>query len=153
MRIGRVYRCTAIGTEGVSAFVAAFRRFNVDLGCSRSQHETGRGRLHIDSIGGAGERLAISAVTNPHSARVDLGFKGNLSAVATAFDFHGLLPALTGLCRPSPRSPLRATPSCRRPAPRRPGIPSGAMSLSPASIRGRTRNKQESSWSDRSAPR
>jgi hypothetical protein len=27
-------------------------------------------------------------VTNPHSARVDLGFKGNLSAVATAFDFH-----------------------------------------------------------------
>lgn len=89
MRIGRVYRCAAVGAKGVGAFVAAFSRFDVDLGNSGSQNETGCRRLYIDSIGGACERLAISAVTNPHSLRVDLGFKGNLSAVATAFDFHG----------------------------------------------------------------
>jgi hypothetical protein len=91
MRIGSVYRCTAVGAERMGAFVAALRRFDVDLGSSGSQNETGRGRVYIDSIGGAGESLAISAVTNSHSAGVDLGFKGYLSAVATAFDFHAVL--------------------------------------------------------------
>jgi hypothetical protein len=89
MRISRVYRCAAVGAEGVSAFVAAFGRFDVDLGSSGSHNEAGCGRLYIDSIGGPGERLAISAVTNPNRVRVDLDFKGNLAAVATAFDFHG----------------------------------------------------------------
>src|SRR5208282_2594024 len=89
MRIGRVYRCAAVGTEGMGPLIAAFGRFDVDFWGSGSQNETGCGRLYIDSIGGTGERLAIRAVTNPHGVRVDLAFKGNLSAVATAFDFHG----------------------------------------------------------------
>src|SRR5271170_776536 len=72
----------------MGALVAAFGGLDVDPGTSGPQHETGCGRLYIDPIGGAGERLAISAVTNPHGARVDLGFKTNLPAVATAFDFH-----------------------------------------------------------------
>jgi hypothetical protein len=63
--------------------VAAFGRLDVGLESSGSQQETADRRLHSDSVGRASERLAISAVTNPHSVRVDLRFKGNLSAVAT----------------------------------------------------------------------
>jgi hypothetical protein len=36
-------------------------------------------------------------MTNPHSVRVDLGFKVNLSTVAAAFDFHGVLLREWGL--------------------------------------------------------
>jgi len=73
----------------VGAFVAAFGRFDVDLGSPGSQNETACGRLYVDSIGGAREYLAVRAVTDPHCAGVDFGFKGNLTAVATAIDFHG----------------------------------------------------------------
>ena len=89
MGIGRVYRCAAVGAEGVRAFVAAFGGFAVDPGSSGSQKETGRERLYGDPIGRAGERLTISAVTDSYSAGVDFGCKRNLAAVATAFDVHG----------------------------------------------------------------
>lgn len=89
MRIRRVYRCATVGAEGVGAFIAVFGRLDVRLGSSGSQKKTAERRLHGDSVGRTSESLAIGAVTNPHSARVDLGFKSNVSAMATAFDFHG----------------------------------------------------------------
>src|SRR5580658_3478452 len=125
MRIGRVYRSAAVGAKGVGAFVAAFGSLDVDLGSSGSQNETGCRRLYIDSIGRARERLAISAVTNPHSLRVDLGFKSTLSAVATAFDFHGrprerikspgsadYRASIAPHERPLARGPWQASPAC-----------------------------------------
>src|SRR5580658_8220664 len=69
IRIACVYRCAAVRAEGVGAFVTAFGRFDVCPGSSGSQNEISRERLHVDSIRGAGESLAISAVTYPHSFR------------------------------------------------------------------------------------
>ena len=84
-----VYRCAAVGAEGVGAFVAVFGRLGVSLWSAGSQKESADRSLHGDSVGGTSERLAISAVTNTHGIRVDLGYKSNVSAMATAFDFHG----------------------------------------------------------------
>ena len=59
-----VDRRPAIRTEGMGALVAAFGGFDVDLGLAREQHEGFRGRLHIDAIGGPGERLTVGAVAD-----------------------------------------------------------------------------------------
>jgi len=72
----------------VDAFIATFGGLDIVFGSSGAQKEATDRRLHGDSVGGASERLAIGAVANPHRARVDLGFKGNLAAVATAVNFH-----------------------------------------------------------------
>jgi hypothetical protein len=41
-----------------------------------------------DAKCGARQGLAIAAVTNPDTFRIDLGFKPDLSAVAGAVNFH-----------------------------------------------------------------
>src|SRR5262249_48878366 len=40
---------------------------------------------------GAGECLAVSAIAEQGLVRLDLGFKGNVSAVTTPVDFHRIL--------------------------------------------------------------
>lgn len=87
------------------------------------------------------------------------------AAISTYSSTSGVvLPAFCASCSrawwragsarfPSPRNPPRATPSSRRPAQRRCGIPSDAASLSPASTRGRTRSTREFSASGRSVHR
>ena len=89
MCIGRVDRRAASGAEGLGALFTALRRLDVDRRSSGSQNEVLRGRVRSDSIRRAGERLAICAVANTHSLRINFGFKGNQSTVAAAFDFHG----------------------------------------------------------------
>jgi hypothetical protein len=44
--------------------------------------------LHVESKGGARERLAIGAMANAHGLRIDFRLECNVSAVTGAFDFH-----------------------------------------------------------------
>jgi len=44
---------------------------------------------------GAGECLAVSAIAEQGFVRLDLGFKGDVSAVTTPVDFQGAYPFVT----------------------------------------------------------
>ena len=89
-------RCAAIAAEGVKAFVAAFGRFNIRLGCAAQQHEMlGRCR-DVDAKRRSGKRLAISAVADVERIGIDLRLKGDLAAMAVSVDLHSSCP-LSGL--------------------------------------------------------
>jgi hypothetical protein len=57
------------------------------------------GCRHVDAIRRAREGLAIGAMADPDRIGIDLGFEGNLSAVALAVDFHGVSPHVRLFCR------------------------------------------------------
>ena len=86
--IGRVERCSAVAAESLRPPVAVVGRFDVDLGNSGSQREISGRRKDTHAEGGTAERLAIRAMTDPHRIGVYVSFKGYLSAMTTAVDFH-----------------------------------------------------------------
>jgi hypothetical protein len=89
VRIGGVYRCATVGAKAVSTPITALGDFDVNPGSAGKQNELSGRHLYSDSIGGAAERLTIGTVANPNRVRVDLGFEGDLAAMAMAFNFHG----------------------------------------------------------------
>lgn len=105
---GGVDRGATIGAERMGAFIAAFGGLDIDLGSPRQQDE-GFGRcLDIDPVRGAGQGLAICAMADAHRAWIDLSLERNLTAVALAFDLHGVPPSYVG--RPiNPSAPVTNT--------------------------------------------
>src|SRR5580704_17386238 len=85
-------RCAATAAEGVKAFIAAFGRLNIRLGCAAQQHEMlGRCR-NVDAKRRSGKRLAISAVADVERIGIDLRLEGDLAAMAVSVDFHASCP-------------------------------------------------------------
>ena len=71
---------------------AAFRRgLEIDLRRAPAQRERLLRRRHGDAKGGAGEVLAVGAVTDRHARGVDVGFVLDRPAVALAVDLHRIL--------------------------------------------------------------
>ena len=76
----------------MEAFIAAFGRLNMGLGCAAQQHEMlGRCR-NVDAKRGSGERLAIGAVADVERIGIDLRLEGELAAMAVPSIFMRLVP-------------------------------------------------------------
>src|SRR5690606_5524428 len=84
----REKRRAAVRAEALCALVAALRGLHVDARLAAQQLEAAAHARHVDPVGGAGAGLAIGAVAYRHLLRVDLGFVGDLAAMACAVDFH-----------------------------------------------------------------
>ena len=85
-------RRAAIAAEGVEAFIAAFGRLNMGLGCAAQQHEMlGRCR-NVDAKRRSGERLAIGAVADVERIGIDLRLEGDLAAMAVSVDLNASCP-------------------------------------------------------------
>src|SRR5580704_14890791 len=100
-------RRAATAAEGVKAFVAAFGRLDIGLGCAAQQHEMlGRCR-NIDAKRGSGERLTIGAVADVERVGVDLRFEGDLAAMAVSVDLHASGSVRVAPCKRVELSRLR----------------------------------------------
>src|SRR6516225_4356437 len=92
LRVGargcRIDRCAAFGAERVRPLVPAFSGLDVDLRCSAPQNEGAGQAWHRGAKGGAGEGLAVGAMTDSDLAWVDFGLEADLTAMAASGDFH-----------------------------------------------------------------
>ena len=85
-------RRAAIAAEGAEAFIAAFGRLNIGLGCAAQQHKMlGRCR-NVDVKRRSGERLAIGAVADVERIGIDLRLEGDLAAMTMSVDLHASFP-------------------------------------------------------------
>ena len=71
--------------------VSGFGGLDVNFRFAREQPESVFPREGVHAERGAGECLAVSAIAEQGLVRLDLGFKGNVSAVTTPIDFHRIL--------------------------------------------------------------
>src|SRR5215831_1308052 len=69
-------------------FVAAFGGLDVDFRLARKQPESVFPREGVHAECRARERLAVGAIAEQGLVRLDLRFKGDVSAVTTPVDFH-----------------------------------------------------------------
>ena len=85
-------RGTAVGTEVLEAHPAVVTALAVDLGRAAGELDVGLGadRGHPERRSRQG--LAVTAVTDRDRLRVDLGFKGDLAAMALPVDLHDQSP-------------------------------------------------------------
>src|SRR6516162_4599996 len=84
----RIDRCAALGAERMRPRVPAFSGLDVDLRCSPPQNKGAGQAWHRGAKGGAGEGLAVGAMTDSDLARVDFGLEADLTAMAASGDFH-----------------------------------------------------------------
>ena len=75
--------------------VSAFGGLDVNFRFAREQPESVFPREGVHAERGAGECLAVSAIAEQGFVRLDLGFKGDVSAVTTPVDFQGAYPFVT----------------------------------------------------------
>jgi hypothetical protein len=76
----------------VRALVPAFGRLDIDLGLPAQQLERSFVRADGYAIRRAGQMLAIGAMTDSDRVGIDFGLKGDVTAMASAFDVHGYPP-------------------------------------------------------------
>src|SRR4029077_13609937 len=99
-------RRAARRAERLLASVAALGRLHVDRGSAGQKGKRARLRHHHRPEGGPGGGLAVGAVANDDSRRVDLRLESDAAAMTAAFDLHGpfLSSALSGAVRKSTRT-------------------------------------------------
>jgi hypothetical protein len=68
--------------------VAAFGSLDVDFRFAREQPESVFPREGVHAECRAGERLTVGAIAEQGLVWLDLGFKGDVSAMTTPVDFH-----------------------------------------------------------------
>src|SRR6185436_6678825 len=78
----------AIRAERLRAPVAAFGSLHVDLRLAGGQAERLLRHLQEQAEGGAGERLAVAAMTDARLLRIGLGFEADGPAMTPAVHFH-----------------------------------------------------------------
>ena len=70
--------------------IAAVGDFHIDRWRACQQAKGSRFCRDHDTEGGTGHRLAIIAVAQQHVPRINLRFKGQISAETRAIDFHAV---------------------------------------------------------------
>src|SRR5262249_53248758 len=91
---GRVDRGAAARAEALRAFVSALRRLHVDRGLATGELEGAIERRDRQPKRRARQRLAVGAVADRGTARIDLGLVADVTAMAAAVDFHESLPSV-----------------------------------------------------------
>ena len=93
----RIDWCSAFRAEGLDAPVAARGRLHVGLGNTGEKPETAFNRRDDNPEGRAGKRLTIGAMTNLDRIRIDVGFIGQITAMAAPINFHGEKHSVTAI--------------------------------------------------------
>jgi hypothetical protein len=85
-------RRAAVAAEGVAALVAAFGGLHVALRSTAAEHKICRCSRNVGTEGRAGQGLAVGAVADGDTRRIDLRLEADPAAMAASVDLHGFPP-------------------------------------------------------------
>ena len=91
----RVNMRSTFRAKRLRPLVSALGGLDVDFRFARKQPESVFPCEGVHAERRAGECLAVSAIAEQGIVRLNLGFKGDVSAVTTPVDFHGAYPPLS----------------------------------------------------------
>src|ERR1700727_1840788 len=91
-----------MAAKRLRSFIAAIRRFDIDLWRPCEKYQALGGCRRTDPIRRPGQRLAIGAMTNAYLIGINFCLIVNLSAVTLAINFHNNLQRVLASSRRAP---------------------------------------------------